>query len=223
MANLILKPSTGGVLKLQNDAGTVDALSVSTGGNLTAAGTLGVTGNTTLAGTANNLGTSTAGTLSSGVTFPAGHIIQVKGTDNYHTQSFDTDEDVIIEVSLTNVLASSYVSIFGSTTVNLADSAAVGFESYIYRKASTMGSAGTAVSGATKINATGGNSGAANFTYQDISGNTTLYLQSSYWCIDESPSTGTNYYALVGSGYSSQTPALSHDGNSTIIVMEIAQ
>ena len=72
MANLILKPSTGGVLKIQNDDGTVDALSVSTGGNLTAAGTLGVTGavtasstlgvtgNTTLAGTANNIGTVTA-------------------------------------------------------------------------------------------------------------------------------------------------------------------
>ncbi len=77
MANLILKPSTGGVLKLQNDAGTVDALSVSTGGNLTAAGTLGVTGavtasstlgvtgNTTLSGTTNNIGTVTAGTFNS--------------------------------------------------------------------------------------------------------------------------------------------------------------
>ncbi len=221
MGDLIIKPESGGSIKLQNNAGT-NALVSDNSGNITLAG------NTTLSGTANNLGTVTAGSIAGGAitsatTFPAGHIIQVKGTDNYHTQSFDTDEDVIIEVSLTNVLASSYVSIFGSTTVNLADSAAVGFESYIYRKASTMGSAGTAVSGATKINATGGNSGAANFTYQDISGNTTLYLQSSYWCIDESPSTGTNYYALVGSGYSSQTPALSHDGNSTIIVMEIAQ
>jgi len=53
MANLILKPSTGGVLKLQNDAGTVDALTVSTGGDLTAAGTLAVTGATTLSGTVN--------------------------------------------------------------------------------------------------------------------------------------------------------------------------
>ncbi len=94
MANLILKPSTGGVLKIQNDAGTVDALSVSTGGNLTAAGTLGVTGattltggvagnttfadnttlsgtlgvtgNTTLSGTANNVGTVTAGSIAGG-------------------------------------------------------------------------------------------------------------------------------------------------------------
>ena len=47
MANLILKPSTGGVLKIQNDAGTVDALTVSTAGGLTAAGTLAVTGNAT--------------------------------------------------------------------------------------------------------------------------------------------------------------------------------
>ena len=89
MANLILKPSTGGVLKIQNDAGTVDALTVSTGGNLTAAGalavtgavtaagTLGVTGNTTLAGTANALGTVTSGTLGSETIFPAGCAINV--------------------------------------------------------------------------------------------------------------------------------------------------
>ncbi len=95
MANLILKPSTGGVLKIQNDDGTVDALSVSTGGNLTAAGTLGVTGavtasstlgvtgNTTLSGSANNLGTVTAGSIAGGsitsaTTFPSGHVITNK-------------------------------------------------------------------------------------------------------------------------------------------------
>ena len=64
MANLILKPSTGGILKIQNDDGTVDALTINTAGNLTAAGTLGVTGNTTLSGTANNLGTVASGNLS---------------------------------------------------------------------------------------------------------------------------------------------------------------
>jgi hypothetical protein len=74
MANLILKPSTGGVLKIQNDAGNVDALTVSTAGNLTAAG------NTTLSGTANNLGTVTAGSIAGGsitsaTTFPAGHMV----------------------------------------------------------------------------------------------------------------------------------------------------
>ena len=96
MANLILKPSTGGVLKIQNQDGTVDALSVSTGGNLTAAGTLGVTGavtasstlgvtgNTTLSGSANNLGTVTAGNLTnSALTWPTGHVIQTV-TKNDH-------------------------------------------------------------------------------------------------------------------------------------------
>ena len=63
MANLIIKPADGGSLVLQ-DEGVDPAL------------TVGTTGSTTLAGTANNLGTTTAGTLSSGVTFPAGHVIQ---------------------------------------------------------------------------------------------------------------------------------------------------
>jgi hypothetical protein len=51
MANLIIKPSTGGDLKLQ-DEGSTDAITIST------------TGNTTLAGTANNLGTVASGNLS---------------------------------------------------------------------------------------------------------------------------------------------------------------
>ena len=63
MANLIIKPADGGSLVLQDEGGD-QAL------------TVGTTGSTTLAGTANNLGTTTAGTLSSGVTFPAGHVIQ---------------------------------------------------------------------------------------------------------------------------------------------------
>jgi hypothetical protein len=74
MANLILKPSTGGVLKIQNQDGTVDAITVSTAGNLTAAG------NTTLSGTANNLGTVTAGTFpvpSATALYPTGHVLQV--------------------------------------------------------------------------------------------------------------------------------------------------
>jgi len=170
-----------------------------------------------------------AGTIGSAVnlnnaTFPTGHIVQVKGTDNFHLQNFDTDEDVIIEISLTNVLASSYVVIFASCTVQLQASAAEGFETSIWRKATTMGSAGTAISGATKISATGGVNGSGTFSYIEI-GSTAynMYNQAGYWCIDESPATGTNFYALAGSGYASQTPGLAHDGNSTILAMEIAQ
>lgn len=56
MGNLIIKPNTGGLLKLQDEGGT-DAISIST------------TGNTTLAGTANALGTVTSGTLGTSVVF----------------------------------------------------------------------------------------------------------------------------------------------------------
>jgi len=49
MGNLIIKPNTGGTLNLQDEGGT-DAITIST------------TGNTTLAGTTNNIGTVTTGT-----------------------------------------------------------------------------------------------------------------------------------------------------------------
>ena len=100
MANLILKPSTGGVLKIQNDAGTVDALTISTGGGVTAAGTLAVTGNTTLAGTANALGTVASGTFpapSATALYPAGHILQVVGylTNSQNSQTISTTDVVV--------------------------------------------------------------------------------------------------------------------------------
>ena len=209
MANLIIKSSADNLVLQGSDASP--------------AITVGATGTTTFAENA-SFTTGNIGTLTSSTIFPTGHIIQVKGTDNYHGQNFDTEHDVIIETSLTNVLASSYVVIFGSTTVNIASNSGEGLETTIYRKATTMGVAGTAISGATKINATGGNEGSASFTYMETLSNAfNMYAQASYWCIDESPATGTNFYALVGSGYASQTPGLAHDGNSTILTMEIAQ
>ena len=67
MANLIIKPTSGGSLVLQDEGGD-------------AALTVGTTGNTTLAGTANNIGTVTAGTykstIHSATTFPSGHVIK---------------------------------------------------------------------------------------------------------------------------------------------------
>ena len=54
MANLIIKPTSGGSLVLQDEGGD-------------AAVTVSTTGNTTLAGTTNNLGTVTAGTMASTV------------------------------------------------------------------------------------------------------------------------------------------------------------
>ena len=160
--------------------------------------------------------------------FPTGNVIQVKGSDNYHAQAFDDQMDVIIEASLTNVQPSSHVSIFTSCTINLANPVSEGFETHIFRKATSMGSVGTEISGATRINATGGANASATFSYHDIqadtSANSNMYDQTPFWCIDESPDTGTNYYVLAGSAYNElRPPALIHDGNCTIILMEIAQ
>ena len=79
MANLIIKPTSGGSLVLQDEGGD-------------AALTVGTTGSTTLAGTANNLGTSTAGTLSSGVTFPTGHVLNTYFLQDASGTSYDLNE-----------------------------------------------------------------------------------------------------------------------------------
>ena len=90
MANLIIKSSADNLVLQGSDASpaiTVGATGTTTFAEpATISGTLGVTGNTTLSGTANNLGTVTAGsiaggTITSATTFPAGHILQVKGTN----------------------------------------------------------------------------------------------------------------------------------------------
>jgi hypothetical protein len=60
MGDLIIKPESGGSIKLQNNAGT-NALVSDNSGNITFAGT------TTISG----------GTISSAVTFPTGHVLQV--------------------------------------------------------------------------------------------------------------------------------------------------
>jgi len=70
MANLIIKPTSGGSLILQDEGGTA-ANTIDASGNTQLAGTLGVTGastmtgNVTMSGTANNVGTVTAGTFNS--------------------------------------------------------------------------------------------------------------------------------------------------------------
>ena len=69
MANLIIKSSADNLVLQGSDASP--AITVG------ATGTTTFAENATFSGTANNLGTTTAGTLTSGVTFPAGHVVQV--------------------------------------------------------------------------------------------------------------------------------------------------
>ena len=75
MANLIIKSSADNLVLQGSDASP--AITVGATGTTTFAEAATMSGNVTMSGTANNLGTTTAGTLSSGVTFPAGHVIKV--------------------------------------------------------------------------------------------------------------------------------------------------
>ena len=70
-------------------AGTISGTNIS-GTNITASGTLGVTGAATLSGGITNAGTISAGTLGGNVVFPAGCIIQTVQVATDHQQSFDT-------------------------------------------------------------------------------------------------------------------------------------
>ena len=161
-------------------------------------------------------------------TFPAGHCLQVKCAENFTQKTFDHDLDVVVEVALTNVVASSYVAIWVTTTVNIASQYARGLETNIYRKdGSSMGSIGSAQSGGTKVNPASGNASenSGAFSYFDpTTDDINAYIQSPYWGVDESPGTGTVYYAMVCSGYAGQSPVMgSHDGFCSIIAMEFSQ
>jgi len=95
MGDLIIKPESGGSIKLQNNAGT-NALVSDNSGNITVGVALGVTGSVTLAGSANNLGTVTAGNLShADIVYPSGHILQIQTAHVYTQQSIvNTTADI---------------------------------------------------------------------------------------------------------------------------------
>ena len=85
MANLIIKSSADNLVLQGSDASP--AITVG------ATGTTTFAENLTLSGTANNLGTSTAGTLTSGITYPAGHVVN---TSQVH------DRDVASHINTTS-------------------------------------------------------------------------------------------------------------------------
>ena len=106
MANLIIKPSAGGDLKLQ-DEGSTDAITIST------------TGNTTLAGTANNLGT-----ISSATTFPAKHTKITTITNDTETSFTNATSHYETIGSHTKSVASSIITAMVCLPIqaNVADS-----------------------------------------------------------------------------------------------------
>jgi len=109
MTDIVIKPSNSdGSVKLQTEGGT-NGLTMANTGVLTTSGNVAVTG------------TMTGGTLGSGVTFPAGHILQVQSTNWSNTNQIgDTGEisettaynnnslTPLSEVSITPISATSY-------------------------------------------------------------------------------------------------------------------
>ena len=206
MGDLIIKPESGGSIKLQNNAGT-NALVSDNSGNVTLAG------NTTLSGTANNIGTVTAGNLSnSNIVYPAGHVIQVVENNHLPTvQVFDTDIDTVISVTITNVLASSICIIWAGATFRCQNTGDYnGGEIYIYRGETNL------------LAGIGGNTDSMGFAYSNEP------TSEFYWPVlhvlkDPTPGTGSNTYSLRASGYASHNMNITHDGQKQICVMEVAQ
>ena len=122
MANLIIKPTSGGSLILQDEGGTA-ANTIDASGNTQLAGTLGVTGastmtgNVTMAGTANNLGTVTAGTIASAV-----KVIDcdVDSWLSVLTATVDMNSDATIDFTTQAKLGSNVTESAGVHTVGTA-------------------------------------------------------------------------------------------------------
>ena len=79
-----------GNITLSNNVASLTSAGAISGTNLTASGTLGVTGAATFSGGIANTGTITAGTVGSNVVFPSGHIIQTVQVATDHQQSINT-------------------------------------------------------------------------------------------------------------------------------------
>ena len=95
MADMIIKPSSGNSLVLQDEGGD-------------AALTVGTTGSTTLAGSANALGTVATGDISNtAIVYPVGHIIKthtmtpIRFTSNTHTVALSGTNTAIVWPSAT--------------------------------------------------------------------------------------------------------------------------
>ena len=101
MTDIVIKPSnSGGSVKLQTEGGT-NGLTMASTGVLTTSGNVAVTG------------TVTGGTLGTGVTFPAGHIIQVTdlATTTTAVTLYGTWAAIGLSQSITPISSSSKILI----------------------------------------------------------------------------------------------------------------
>ena len=108
MANLIIKPTSGGSLILQDEGGT-------------AAHTIDANGNHTLSGTTNNIGTVTAGTISTGATIASG--VHGKYFLKEHQQFHYTTATTLTNTTNadSNICGSNYITIAVGPTTDLLE------------------------------------------------------------------------------------------------------
>ena len=117
MANLIIKPTSGGSLILQDEGGTA-ANTIDASGNTQLAGTLGVTGNATLSGTGNTLGTA-SGILTLNDGSVLNHAARADSWQAFHP-SATVYSNAVIDFSSQNHVGSGITESAGRYTVSRA-------------------------------------------------------------------------------------------------------
>ena len=201
MANLIIKSSADNLVLQGSDASP--AITVG------ATGTTTFAENATLSGTANNLGTSTAGTLSSGVTFPTGHVLQVL-IDNDATEqtlSSDTYTATDLSIAITPSATSSKILCQWSMHAVLDDTEGYGTQLY----SSDDGAIYTSTT-AYDLYAGEGDTGMGY-----------LRLRSWFAYIDSPSTVSTVTYTIKVASYASRAITFNDGNNQTqLILMEIA-
>ena len=220
MANLIIKPTSGGSLILQDEGGT-------------AAHTIDASGNHTLSGTTNNIGTVTGGSIAGGsitnaTTFPTGHILNIQQASRNATSTTTSQTPSQVPdltVTMTNIKSTSskfliYASLQGGS--NAGSNAGGAF--FLYRGGSIVAGASGASAGSRTALASQAAVGSSawvmrtsNFSYLDSPSSTSNQTYAIYWRAEDT----TNGTYLNRSHDDSNTSDRSR-GYSAIIVMEVA-
>ena len=226
MANLIIKPTSGGSLILQDEGGT-------------AAHTIDASGNHTLSGTTNNVGTVTAGsiaggTITSATAFPAGHVIQVVSavkTAKQSSASVNNTWTAITGLDLSITPSATSSKILVTYHINFAQSSGshTGVAFGLYRGGSIIATATGDSSGNTRTRVT---SGAVHYNNDDSN----AYNGSSSMSYLDSPSTtsavvyqpyiynasGSAFTSYINRDQNASNANYGTDAISTITCMEIS-
>ena len=164
MANLIIKPTSGGSLILQDEGGTA-ANTIDASGNTQLAGTLGVTGASTLTGNATLSGTAnTLGTASGILTLNDGSVLNHDAQENSwfgYTSAEVTVSNAVVDFATQRHVGSNITEAAGRYTVSVAG---------VYLLSCELSNAGTnttTIDCKLRINASSGTDGDGTRIYQN--------------------------------------------------------